>query len=536
MELVAGEDLGRILKREGPMPFRRAAQIAVQVCNSMIEAHERGIVHRDIKPENILVVHPGGRAERRRDGVQDLVKVLDFGLAKLHDEERPHANEVTTSGAIVGTPFYMAPEQIRGEAVDGRADIYALGAVIYRAITGVPPFTASTPMGVLTQHLTEPLIPAHVRAPDLGVPEEASAIISKAMSKERDERYAAASDLRDALVEYLAAIGVESGQLRHGALEAISQTQPSMIERLRPSRGEGLAVVPATRRDVRSWARARQRTLALVVATLALVAFVGIAIAAWMREGPRFVPTLEREPNDTRAGANVLSLGAPTRAFLGKRLGPDRADVDWFRFEIPEGSPDELIEIALAPLPNIPLCVELLGDGEQVRGSFCQPRGVPLKVSAFRVAPGTHYLRVTQDRAPERGGPEDGARPPVFENVSDTYAIRVAVVTPAQDLEVEPNDDRASAHSLARGDRVAGHIGWRDDRDVFCAREAGTFVVVARGAAGLAADAALLVEAPGGDRVVGDGPVRVDVQPEVCVTIHAGARARTASYEIAFGP
>jgi serine/threonine-protein kinase len=110
MEYVRGEDLGSIVRRDGALPWRRAAPILVQICGALGEAHELGIVHRDLKPENILVT-------RTKEG-RDHVKVLDFGLAKL--SEREEAAEVTGRGSIVGTPYYMSPEQIRGEALDHR--------------------------------------------------------------------------------------------------------------------------------------------------------------------------------------------------------------------------------------------------------------------------------------------------------------------------------------------------------------------------------------------------------------------------------
>ena len=110
MELVKGEDLGAILRRDGPMPFARLAPMLIQVCDALSEAHEAGIVHRDLKPENLLV-------SRARDG-RDVVKVLDFGLAKLRDSEE--LNQVTARGSLIGTPFYMSPEQIRADELDAR--------------------------------------------------------------------------------------------------------------------------------------------------------------------------------------------------------------------------------------------------------------------------------------------------------------------------------------------------------------------------------------------------------------------------------
>src|SRR5262249_35026228 len=126
MELVRGDDLGVILRSGGPISFQRLRAIVMQACEALSEAHELGIIHRDLKPENLLIA-------RGRDG-RDVVKVLDFGLAKLRDSEE--LTSVTARGALVGTPFYMSPEQIRGENLDARSDIYSLGALMYRAVTG----------------------------------------------------------------------------------------------------------------------------------------------------------------------------------------------------------------------------------------------------------------------------------------------------------------------------------------------------------------------------------------------------------------
>ncbi|MEI8257732.1 MAG: protein kinase, partial [Deltaproteobacteria bacterium] len=147
MEYVSGEDMGRVLRATRHMPSTRAAAIAAQACGSLAEAHENGIVHRDLKPENLLI-------SQLKDS-RDFVKLLDFGLAKLREGE--DRNEITSAGTLVGTPYYMAPEIIRAQDVDGRADIYALGAVIYRAVTGTPAFSGQSPVAVLTRALTDEL-------------------------------------------------------------------------------------------------------------------------------------------------------------------------------------------------------------------------------------------------------------------------------------------------------------------------------------------------------------------------------------------
>jgi serine/threonine-protein kinase len=301
MELVEGTSLGALLDK-GPMPFGRVAKIAVQVCNSLMEAHARGIVHRDLKPENLLVVDIG----RSGSELQDLVKVLDFGLAKLHEDEpgegrltaqsspikiatgvlgipQRDPNEITSRGAILGTPFYMAPEQIRGDPVDGRTDLYALGALMYRALTGVAPFVGTVPVAVLTQHLTEPLIPPHVRAPDLQIPVEASEIVGRAMAKDPDERYASAAEMRDVLLTYLARAGISGGFLRSGNLDAVAaQGRADAVHResLPPRSRTTRMIVPASRSDAEILAIERRRQRQVLAMTI--LGAIVLALLVWL--------------------------------------------------------------------------------------------------------------------------------------------------------------------------------------------------------------------------------------------------------------
>jgi serine/threonine-protein kinase len=135
MEFVRGEDLRRLLEREGRLDTPRALPIAVSVCAAIEAAHREGVLHRDLKPENILLAE-----------TDPAVKVLDFGVAKLVSEERAGSRDddaasmVTVEGSIVGTPAYMSPEQLRGEPLDARADVFSLGVITYEMITGRLPF------------------------------------------------------------------------------------------------------------------------------------------------------------------------------------------------------------------------------------------------------------------------------------------------------------------------------------------------------------------------------------------------------------
>ena len=147
MELLDGPDLLELLQEDDPLTPRRIGTILIQVLNALEEAHDEGIVHRDLKPENVMVVEDHQGRER--------VKVCDFGIAKLVEAE---GSAITITGFVCGTPEYMAPEQARGEALDPRADIYALGCLLYRMLTGVVPFQGKSALATITEHLTQPLM------------------------------------------------------------------------------------------------------------------------------------------------------------------------------------------------------------------------------------------------------------------------------------------------------------------------------------------------------------------------------------------
>jgi len=138
MELVTGRTLEAILATEGPLPARRVVDIGIQVCRALVFAHGQGVIHRDIKPENVMIV-----PDADDDGEPcDLVKVCDFGLAKLRDPGDGESVEITVSGMLCGSPAYMSPEQTRGDTLDARTDIYSLGTTMFEALTGALPYEA----------------------------------------------------------------------------------------------------------------------------------------------------------------------------------------------------------------------------------------------------------------------------------------------------------------------------------------------------------------------------------------------------------
>jgi len=195
MEHLEGQNLSRLVKREGPLSVPRAIGILVQVCGALQEAHEKGIVHRDLKPENIFLCRNGG--------LQDFPKVLDFGLAKITETElRPGSIQLTQEGMVFGTPEFMSPEQAQGKILDHRSDIYSLAIILYEALTTKLPFRAQTPMDYLQKHVLEPPIPLDARVPNLLFPPGLASVINRALAKPKEARYASAHEFAEALRPY----------------------------------------------------------------------------------------------------------------------------------------------------------------------------------------------------------------------------------------------------------------------------------------------------------------------------------------------
>jgi tRNA A-37 threonylcarbamoyl transferase component Bud32 len=180
MQLVEGPTLRRMLDRRGPLPPGEAADIAAQVAEALDHAHRHGLVHRDIKPANVLVP-PDGQ-----------IKVTDFGIAKATGDE-----DLTRTGTVVGTARYLAPEQVSGDPVDGRADVYALGLVLYEMLTGTLPFTGESEVTTAMARLTR--APDPVRAHRADVPPAIEAIVSRCLALDPDDRFPSAGALLDAL-------------------------------------------------------------------------------------------------------------------------------------------------------------------------------------------------------------------------------------------------------------------------------------------------------------------------------------------------
>jgi len=194
MEYLEGESLAALLNREAPLPVARALAISRQVTSALGAAHAKGIVHRDIKPENVFII---------QRGENDFVKVVDFGVSKAvrSTEEGMDSLRITRTGVLLGTPLYMSPEQARGDDdVDARADVWAVGILLYECLTGDVPFRANNYLRVIAQVLGTEIVSPSALRPELDIPPSVDAVVMRALARDRDQRFADMASLEREIV------------------------------------------------------------------------------------------------------------------------------------------------------------------------------------------------------------------------------------------------------------------------------------------------------------------------------------------------
>ena len=400
MELLEGESLFDRL-RCGPLSPGEAVRILAQVCRGLAAAHARGVVHRDLKPENIfLAARPPG-----------LVKLLDFGIAKLTD---PRTVSDTQAGVVVGTPEYLSPEQATGAAVDGRADVYAVGLIGWRMLAGHHPFSATDARGLLMMQATRPVPPLAEARPDLASCPGLLAAIARACSKEAGERQETASELCEELEACVRSLEVTPLPL---PLEPARVATPPSISRPRPSSlSETIALGPETAPErpgrraawarVPAFARAHRGALLLAVAAAGAIALLAFGLARWAGERPaaRARQLLEaNRPDAAREAVAAALLRSPTDARL--RVLQGRA---LHRMEGQVGAGLEAYAAALALDPHAldgaalaDLAADLARDAavaERAREILVRagPAAVPAVVAAARSGTGVARLRTLE--------------------------------------------------------------------------------------------------------------------------------------------
>jgi eukaryotic-like serine/threonine-protein kinase len=260
MEYLQGEDLNQILRRSGPMEIATAAELVIQACDAVAEAHALGIVHRDLKPSNLFLT-------RRPDGTP-LLKVLDFGISKTTAPGEADLG-LTRTAAVLGSPHYMSPEQMRSSKdADARSDVWSLGVTLYQLLTARLPFDADTLGGLMTKVLQEEPAPLAVHRPD--VPPPIAALVARCLQRERSRRAASVAEIASALAPYAPARAHPIAE-RIAALLGDSG-RPSCPALATSAAIDASPAAPAATGRARGW------TIALVVA--AALAILG-SLGAW---------------------------------------------------------------------------------------------------------------------------------------------------------------------------------------------------------------------------------------------------------------
>jgi serine/threonine-protein kinase len=217
MELLEGIQLKERIKQQGCLGYDEAMQVLHQICQAVHAAHLKGIIHRDLKPDNIFILNSAHGF--------GFVKVLDFGIAKLGNYGA--GNTLTLQGTIVGTPYYMSPEQCRGEQLDARSDIYSLGVIIYEMLSGEVPFRASTPMGIAHKHIFESPRPLTEHRADM--PPQVEEVVLRALDKSREKRQESALQLAQEFENALGSAGIEFKKLETNTPPWVSMPVPDYL-------------------------------------------------------------------------------------------------------------------------------------------------------------------------------------------------------------------------------------------------------------------------------------------------------------------
>jgi serine/threonine-protein kinase len=281
MEFIEGRSLTDLLKETGPLPLPRAGAILAQAADALQAAHDLGIVHRDLKPDNIMVTTIRGR---------DVVKVVDFGIAKATGADS-RSQKVTRTGLVVGTPEYMSPEQLTGDPLDGRSDIYSLGLVFYRMLTGVLPFKSDSAQETMIKRLTDDPLPLAEALPGGRFPARLQRIIDRALARTAVDRYPTAAEFgRDvsALAGAAGSVVDTEGATQalprlSGAADAIPATRVDSVAQA-ARRGREEPPTPTAQRAIRAPA-AKKRSKAVPIAG-GVVVLLALAGGTWaIKEG-----------------------------------------------------------------------------------------------------------------------------------------------------------------------------------------------------------------------------------------------------------
>ncbi len=305
MEFIEGRSLSALVDAEGALPPARAANIVRQAADALQVAHDQTIVHRDIKPDNIMVV-------QAKDG-SDVAKVVDFGIAKAVAGDET-GQKVTKTGLVVGTPEYMSPEQLSGDKLDGRSDIYSLALVFYKLLTGVLPFQADTSQETMVKRLTDDPEPLATARPDIVFPEGLQKVMDRALARSVDQRYASASEFGRDVAAAAGALPLPQTRLN---LDHVTQEATQLLDsELALKRAEKKKAAPAT-----TTMRAPERRFPVMPVAGGVGAVAVLAVIGWLAFGKKAPVTLQ-EPDSTARTTQQAAGPGPATPSQGGSAAP----------------------------------------------------------------------------------------------------------------------------------------------------------------------------------------------------------------------
>ena len=318
MEYIKGKTLRDVLKMNGALSQRDAEQVMLGVLNALEYSHRMGIIHRDIKPGNIMISEQG------------LVKVMDFGIARALDDS---ATTMTQSQGVVGTAQYLSPEQARGEQVDMRSDLYSAGCVLYEMLTGRPPFIGDSAVAIAYQHVSEVATPLSTLVP--GMPAMWDKICAKAMAKDRQNRYATASEFKNDILAFmnggvpvaaafnpltdLANMKARKQAEQDAATMAMGMTDGAATQSFNPITGQvesaNIAFSPSTRASQRATMQAQRRKRVVIGSIVGVLVTVLVLLGVLFMlnrsraTGDVVVPTFMETTTQDAAREKLRALG-----------------------------------------------------------------------------------------------------------------------------------------------------------------------------------------------------------------------------------
>ena len=297
MDMLKGRSLDEIIKSEGPMSPERAEKIFLQICKGLEHAHRNNVIHRDLKPANVMLLEDS----------DDFVKVVDFGLAKIGQDEF----KLTRSGEVWGSPIYMSPEQCKAQGCDARSDVYSLGVLMYETLTGKPPFGAGNLYEIYKGHITEPPQTFAQMNPSVKVPADFEKLVMRALSKEPENRFQSMTELKEELRTLYGGNYDDSGSPSGSRSSVTGGNSGVDVDRSTRFRGEANSRAPRSGEAgamQQSENRSNRKGMLLIAAAVALI---GVPCAVLVYLNPALLSTAHRDVSPVSDQLENKQLSAP---------------------------------------------------------------------------------------------------------------------------------------------------------------------------------------------------------------------------------